>query len=150
MNNKTKVLKILDKHRDMSLTAGCEVFVQNYITSVTIIKDKRGHVWTPESDEPNMEFLGLAGSWVNFDENHIKEILGHPATPLTLLKALDKIYPEKYNVLLDCQGRLFRDNAGELEAIIVNNKYVEIPLTTTLQEIPESDPMWQAVLEVLI
>lgn len=70
------------------LKFGCEVFVQNYVMSVTIIEDKRGRAYVPESEEPNTDFLGLANSLVYFNEKHIIKILGTPPTLADLLLAI--------------------------------------------------------------
>ena len=76
------------------LSFGCEVFIQNFHVSVTIIEDRRGQVWLPESGEPNVDFLGWTGhdiQYFNFD--HIKEIIGHPITLAHVLRAIVKVSP---------------------------------------------------------
>jgi len=62
----------------LDLVFGCKVFVQNYVTSVTIIEDKRGHVRVEETQYV-LDFVGFASrseSLVQFDEKHITKILG--------------------------------------------------------------------------
>ena len=134
LTTKTKVLKILDKYRDMSLTMGCE-----FIDSL----GSKGIIMTVEDTEM---YISMAD---NIEENEpvdvewFKEemtVLGHPATPLTLLKALNGIN-EKVAIWSTWTDGMF---------ISCGVNKIQIPDVTTLSEIPEEDKMWQAVLDVLI
>ena len=118
MTPKTKVLKILDKYRDMRLTMGCEVVTK----------------YSSGSELKHRLTKDLLGA--KFDE-----ILGHPATPLVLLKALEQTGKGSY---LDSIGTL----------VIFENEHddqpvqIQIPDVTTLEEIDESDPMWKQLVVV--
>lgn len=132
MTPKTKVLKILDKYRDMSQTFGCE-FTMNPRHDIIhkIAWETIGGEYVSAND--GEEYMAC--------EAHI---LGHPATPLTLLKAL-RIGSIDGTITWSAMGHDFIvvDKAEWKESLT-------IPLTTTLSEIPEEDKMWQAVLDVLI
>ena len=141
MNNKNKVLKILDKYRDMSLTMGCEV-------------NKEGTFYVANSDEYEQHWFctpsKVAGGEdevyyqddINIDD--IK-VIGHPATPLTLLKALSSIFVLENGEMVESNTHLSIDILSKHV-----REQISIPLTTTLSEIPEEHKMWQAVLDVLI
>ena len=140
MNNKQKVLKILDKHRDMSLTAGCIVqpyginCEANYFTIIHKPKNREDYrcVNTYEDKE--------VYKW--FDEDMIKFVLGHPATPLVLLKALDA-----------GEGHAILDSGGTL--VVFENEYddqplqIQIPDVTTLTELPHTHQLWTDLLPIL-
>ena len=130
ITNKQKVLKILEPHRDMSLTMGCEYKQNDNI----FIVDGVVKLVDAERNRPLYRVERQNGKAVL---THFDQILGHPATPLTLLKALGEEYA------LECTtGVLLDDKCLPTD--------IKIPLVSTLAEIPESDPLWQAVLDVLI
>ena len=149
MTPKPKVLKILDKYRDRNLAMGCEV-------------NKEGTFYVANSDEYEQHWFctpsKVAGGEdevyyqddINIDD--IK-VLGHPATPLTLLKALEANYkPIKGRR----ETRTFHINGTYTVAFVddiaqESGVYeIQIPDVTTLSEIPGEHEMWQAVLDVLI
>lgn len=160
MNNKNKVLKILDKYRDMSLTMGCEV-AQLYIGTDKQVHHRSDFGVIVYKHNSRFSIINTSGTieTVTFAEleNETKyTILGHPPTPLTLLKALDKSAEEKnlshwYGFETDGLNTL---RVTRMYGAGVQEHYdstsINIPLTTTLTEIPEEHEMWQAVLDVLI
>ena len=161
MNNKNKVLKILDKYRDMSLTMGCEVNMidieyevemasQPHIDAIFISKGKYHDYYIPKNDMS--ETFSMDNDELTLARAN-RVILGHPATPLTLLKALEANYkPIKGRR----ETRTFHINGTYTVAFVddiaqESGVYeIQIPDVTTLSEIPEEDKMWQAVLDVLI
>ena len=138
MTPKTKVLKILDQYRDMSLTRGCEIFKGR---EAVVIDATEGDVYI------KAYYKGAEVEDAVFTFKHFKEedgvILGHPATPLVLLKAVQATLTDGYvmNYHTNEDGKL---------VMRPENKLIDIPFVTNLSEIPESDEMWQAVLDVLI
>ena len=141
MNNKQKVLKILDKYRDKTLSFGCELIQEkellDWAKRVTLISldHTRGRVYMRELD----------GSIFTETSNMLDncKILGHPLTHADLFRATDKL------------------NTGTAWSWIVSEKYITaynsdsdeelviIPLTyLTIEEIPESDPMWKQLVTV--
>lgn len=84
---KAEVVKVCPEI--MELKFGCEVRVQNYAMSITLIQDRRGNTWIPENGEPNTDFSGFAGSIMYFDEKHITEILGSPIELHHILRTID-------------------------------------------------------------
>ena len=138
MNNKQTILKILDKHRDMSLTMGCEVEVNGYTKVYKLVSDQKG-------------ILELIDEWEE-QRQHVNDydctVLGHPATPLTLLKALDSRKTrvlgtgETYGVdeIVPANTLLLWHETGEA---------VLVPLTTTLTEIPHTHQLWTDLLPIL-
>lgn len=61
---------------DMELSFGCELFIQNYVVSVTLIWDNRSHTITEETEYKN--FLAFCWTYTQtFEERHIKKNLGH-------------------------------------------------------------------------
>ena len=210
MTTKTKVLKILDQYRDMSLTMGCEVVTKSVRRRLTSLKvkelesqygkcmliadffnlpddeydyieinsseyveelqdmDSVATVISPKKDIFNgvrvaqkthcevtaypedKNPIKITSSCKNtlFSEMYwrnkyrVVKILGHPATPLVLLKALG----EKENA----KGYWITDTGCLIEQAGHQKTICTIPLTPTLSEIPEEHKMWQAVLDVLI
>lgn len=130
MTTKTKVLKILDKYRDMSLTMGCEIQV--------IFMDEPLKI-TRMGEEDS--------SYKNGVENRTDRILGHKPTPLVLLKALGANENVAY-ASCDSDGELSITTTDD--ELVDNTVSISIPDVTTLSEIPEEHKMWQAVLDVLI
>ena len=143
MTPKPKVLKILDKYRDRNLAMGCEV-------------NKEGTFYVANSDEYEQHWFctpsKVAGGEdevyyqddINIDD--IK-VLGHPATPLVLLRALGT---ESRAVVMNGEGTISIGKKYDYGSIGKMKVICTIPNVTTLSEIPESDKMWQAVLDVLI
>jgi len=74
----------------MELEFGCEVFVQNYIVSSTILLD-RSNFARVESEYP-LDIIGYCGSesFTNFNKEHITEILGKPITLAVVLLAISE------------------------------------------------------------
>ena len=127
MNNKNKVLKILDKHRDMSLTMGGEVRIG--ALEMTIIQKINGSEFVWSTNKGTILWSELEG-----------QILGHPATPLVLLKALEEVVDEVY---ISGRGEVVYVNYGEEETLGT------IPLTTTLTELPHTHKLWTDLLPIL-
>ena len=137
MTPKTKVLKILDKYRDKELTMGCRVIakVDHWQKECTFIRGtEKWCVVLPDNGD-------------EWGCNKIKVIIGHPITHADLLLALHKeVYDLKYDMPVK--------RGGAKHMLIYDMKKVflfAIPLTyRTIEDIPEEDKMWQAVLDVLI
>ena len=142
MTPKTKVLKILDQYRDMRLTMGCEVkSLHNESTVIFAGLNKEGRVLI--DNKKNNAFI-YAKEW---DIKDI-EILGHPATPLVLLKAIQQA--DGHWMMKTCGERIEYVDMTNFGNQHFKNKYIGIPDVTTLSEVPEEHKMWQAVLAVLI
>ena len=136
MTPKTKVLKILDKHRDMSLTMGCKVKIKmidgNWIECLISTEKTRTVLVRPGM--PSVK---------DFEVDKDFKILGHPATPLTLLKAL-RIGSIDGTITWSAMGQDFIvvDKAEWKESLT-------IPLVTTLNELHETHPLWTDLLPIL-
>ena len=147
MNNKNKVLKILDKHRDMSLTMGCEVEldrggtgtylwdVEDNIIAYRLHNKRTSHIYSKTRKCPKD---GIT-------------VLGHPATPLTLLKALDDRGTEKYQYSMSPTGEIekWHYNNKEFGEGYQVEKITTIPDVTTLTELPHTHKLWTDLLPIL-
>ena len=132
MNDKDLVLKILDKHRDMSLTMGCD-YEQN---GNTFIVDGVVKLIDAERNRPLYRVERQNGKAVI---THFDKILGHPATPLTLLKALNGIN-EKVAIWSTWGDGMF---------ISCGVNKIQIPDVTTLTELPHTHQLWTDLLPIL-
>ena len=138
MNNKQKVLKILDKHRDMSLTMGCKVKIKmidgNWIECLISTEKTRTVLVRPGM--PSVK---------DFEVDKDFKILGHPATPLTLLKALGSTCDKTETWSMDCYGNFIKeDKLSDLELVTFS-----IPDVTTLTELPHTHQLWTDLLPIL-
>ena len=140
MNNKQKVLKILEKHRDMSLSFGCEVYhpVKKLYWKIAcdISSGYKGDEYMRHLKSVNEKNeLYKCGSISTMLDEY--KILGHPATPLTLLKAL----PEHRNAVMNTKDGILYYYCPKGSA--------EIPLVTTLTELPHTHKLWTDLLPIL-
>ena len=151
MTTKQKVLKILDKYRDMSLTTGCRLMAGK--VEWQFLRKEESALY--KDYMLSLNAVGCAGSR-NFHQTEIEEkfvITGHPATPLTLLKALGNM---KGALTVDAKV----DNNGweqayfsvvlEIDKDTCQSYGFFVPLVSTLSEVPKEHEMWQAILDVLI
>lgn len=83
-----KLNRIYEVIANKELSFGCNVFIQNYITSITICWD---NTWKCEVEWTEYtEFLWQAGSYTQpFGLRHIKSIIGHPVMIGDVLDWLD-------------------------------------------------------------
>lgn len=137
MNNKQKVLKILDKHRDMSLTMGCEIKRKKSIYTVLNLHKYKGM----NDLVVTVRYVGNKEFKCNLATFDVK-ILGHPATPLTLLKALGDVEKDG-----DCWW--FIDQWGNIEEHNTGDRIATIPDVTTLTELPHTHKLWTDLLPIL-
>ena len=150
MTTKQKVLKILDKYRDMSLTTGCRLMAGK--VEWQFLRKEESALY--KDYMLSLNAVGCAGSR-NFHQTEIEEkfvITGHPATPLTLLKALGELRKRNYVIGLRIASKIqvIKFSAYRGNDLTYQSVKIDIPLTTTLSEVPEEHEMWQAVLDVLI
>ena len=130
MTEKQKVLTLLEPYRDKTLSFGCEVEHKNYAVTKVIYRDSKRLILCSVEGR-NIQYL---------DESDLT-ILGHPLTHADLLRGLGDAF------FLDGKGTLWATK------VIPDKGFEEIctiPLThRTIEDIPEDDPMWSSLLEVL-
>ena len=133
--NKTKVLNHLNQYRDKSLTLGCEVREMGDIHKIIDRIGNSGYV----------SFLNGVDGSVETGYFKDEEILGHHATALTLLKALEGSTTHYWS--MTTYGLLM----SQLKKGVPTrwqNRGIKLPLQGNLTDLDENNPLWQAVLDV--
>lgn len=137
----------LNKHRDMRLTYGCEVLIEDEENGIG--EEVAKYIRLDDKDEGNIWAdvavlrMGLTGGWKYqvLEGMYVKKKLGHPPTLNTLLLALEQTkQPMELSVT----------DKGVAVRIKPTPDWITIPLQHTyLADIPEDDPMWESLCRIM-
>ena len=145
---KQKVIKILEPYRDKTLSFGCEVKVNAWEGSA-IVQGMTNEHWYCLVFTKAFPRIGK----LKICKKKEIEIIGHPLSHAKLLRALGEVGHLVYYNRGDELQIGVMDKDDEFSQVMwgaTPQKYINIPLNhRTIEDIPEQDPMWEQLLEVL-
>ena len=149
--NKQTALAFLDKYRDKTLSFGCKIYRTGACREFFISKVGSEMCFVKENKH---------GKWMPFTvpEPHGSQkfkILGHRATPLDLLRALEDAYRHSHVAITGTGEMIFdRVNSSNGRGWVYlpeekNSERITIPITTRhLADLDENDPLWESLVAI--
>lgn len=130
MNHKTNVLNHIP--RDTELSLGCEIELSRGTRAIYVSDSKNETI-------KFLLFKATRGSRGRYCPKKEIKIIGHPTTPLDLLRALNKTNQTAIN----CHANISQKNLNLFWTEGDEKRELTIPLVRHLSEIDAEDKLWQ-------